>query len=95
MLLQFLKAAPRSVAEAIQDLYPALGFEKASILSIKFGLLELLQALQHLVEGLRGVNEDSPFAIADDELMHGLAAMDLPLTSPQAAEEGLQSIVGT
>jgi len=82
------------VAETIQDLYPVLGFEKASILLLKFGLLELLHALQHLVEGLSGVNEDSPFAIAEDKLMHGLAAMDLPLTSPQAAEEGLQSIVG-
>jgi len=57
-------------------------------------LVELLQALQHLLEGFRWVDEDGPFARADDELMHGLATMDLPLTSPQAAEEGLQIIVG-
>jgi hypothetical protein len=50
--------------------------------------------LQHVLEGFRGVDEDGPFAIADDELMHGLVAMDLPLPRPQAAEEGLQIIVG-
>jgi hypothetical protein len=78
LLLQFLEAAPRPVAEAIKRLDPALYLEKASVLPIKFGLVELLQTLQHVLEGFRGVDEDGPFAIADGELMHGLVAMDLP-----------------
>jgi len=78
----------------IQDLELALRFEKARVLAIKLGLVKLLNTLQHLVEGLRGIQEDRPLTIAQDEFMHGLATMNLPLARAETPEERFQFIVG-
>jgi hypothetical protein len=57
-------------------------------------LIKLLKALQHLLEGLGRVKEDSPFTIPQDELVDRFATLNLALAGPQATEEGFQIIVG-
>lgn len=64
------------------------------LLLIKLGLVKLLTALQELLVGVRRVDEDRPFTIADDKLMDGFATMNLTLPGPQPTKEGFQVIVG-
>jgi hypothetical protein len=83
------------MTKAIKHLEPVLGFLKACILPIKLCLVKLPQAVQDLFVGLSGVDEESPFTIAEDKLVDGFTAMDLPLAGPQPPKEGLQLIVRT
>lgn len=82
------------MAETIEHLKPSLSFEKSGILLIKLDLVELLEALQHLIKGCGEINDDGPLAIAKDELMHRLAPLNLALACAQTAKEGFQIIVG-
>jgi hypothetical protein len=67
------------MTKTVKQLQTLLGLQEASELSIEFGLLKLLQALRDMLERLGGVKVDGPLAIADDEFMYGLAAMNLSL----------------
>ena len=81
LLFQFLETAARVVAKAVLHAKFELCFEKACILVVKLGLVKLLEAMEDLLERLGGIDKDGPLAVTDDELMHGLAAMDLSLAS--------------
>ena len=81
------------MTKAIKHVEPVLGFLKACILPIKLCLVKLPQAVQDLFVGLGGVDEESPFTIAEDKLVDGFTAMDLPLAGPQPTKEGFQIIV--
>jgi hypothetical protein len=72
-----------------------LRFEKSRVLLIELGLVKLLKPMQDLLERFGRVNVDCPGTIADDELMHGLVAMNLALACTQATEESFQGVVGT
>jgi len=93
LLLQLLETVARPVTKAIKHLKPLLGFEKAGLLLIKLGLVKLPTAMQDLFVRLGGVDEDGPFAIADDKLVDGLAALNLTLSGAQPAKEGFQVII--
>jgi hypothetical protein len=82
------------MTETIKHLEPVLGFFKACVLLIKLSLVKLPKAVQDLFVGLGGVDEEGPFPIADDKLVDGFTAMDLPLAGPQPPKEGFQVIVG-
>lgn len=84
----------RPMAKTIKHLEPLLHFEKACLLLIKVGLVKLLTALQDLLVGFRGVDEDGPFTVADDKLMDGFTALNLTLPSPQSTKKGFQVIIG-
>ena len=82
------------MTKTIKHLESPLRFEKAGIRLIKLGLIKLLKAFQHLCHRLGGVKINRPFPIADDELMHGFATMNLSLAGAQSSEESFQSVVG-
>ena len=82
------------MTKTVKHVEPLLRSLKASIFSIKLGLVKLLTTLQNLLIGFGWVDEDGPFAIADNKLMDGLATMHLPLSGPQPPKEGFQLIVG-
>jgi len=50
LTFQFLKTTPWMMPKPIKDLESALRFEKARVLAIKLGLIELLKSFQHLFE---------------------------------------------
>jgi len=81
------------MAKTIKHLEPLLHFEKACLLLIKVGLVKLLTARQDLLIGFQGVDEDGPFAVADDKLMDGFTALNLTLPGPQPTKEGFQVII--
>lgn len=81
------------MTKAIQHLEPVLGFLKACIFLIKPCLVKLPQAVQELVVGLGGVDEERPFSIAEDKLVDRFTALDLPLAGAQPTKEGFQVIV--
>ena len=82
------------MTETIKHLESLLCFLKACVLPIKLGLVKLLTAPQDLFVRLGGVDEDRPFAIADDKLVDGLAALNLTLSGAQPAKEAFQIVVG-
>jgi len=81
------------VAKTIEHFEPLLCFEKPCLLLIIRFLLELLDAMQYLFKGFLRVNENRPLAVAQDEVVSGLAAIDLALTRAESAEESFQVIV--
>ena len=81
------------MAKTIKHLEPLLHFEKACLLLIKVDLVKLLTARQDLLIGFQGVDEDGPFAVADDKLMDGFTALNLTLPGPQPTKEGFQVII--
>ena len=95
LLFQVLETAARPMTKTMKHLESLLRFEKAGMFLVKLGLVKLLKAMQELLVGLGGINEDGPFTIADDKLMDGLVALNLTLSSTQPAKEGFQVIVGT
>jgi len=82
------------MTKAIQHVEPVLGFLKACIFLIKPCLVKLPKAVQDLFVGLGGVDEKRPFTIAEDKLVDGFPALDLPLAGSQPPKEGFQVIVG-
>ena len=93
LFFQFFKTTARVVTKTVLHLKSVLDFEKLSILFIKLGLIELLDSMQDLLKGFVGINQYSPLAVADDKLVHRLAAMNLALAGTQTTEEGFQVIV--
>jgi hypothetical protein len=71
-----------------------LHLAKACLLLRNLGLGKLLTARQDLFVGFRGVAEDRPCTLAEDNLRDGLATLRLPLSGPQPAKEGFPISVG-
>jgi hypothetical protein len=71
-----------------------LRFLKSSVLAIKLLLFELLDAFQHLLKRLLGVNENRPLAVAEDKVVRRLVPVGLALTGTQPPKERFQLIVG-
>jgi len=94
LLLKFFETVVRPMVKTVKHLKSLLRFLKPSILLIKLGLVKLLASLPDLLVGLGRINEDCPFAIADDKLVDGLPTMRLPLSGAQPTKEGFQVIVG-
>ena len=93
-MFKFSETVARPMTETIKHLESLLCFLKACVLPIKLGLVKLLTAPQDLFVRLGGVDEDRPFAIADDKLVDGLAALNLTLSGAQPAKEAFQIVVG-
>jgi hypothetical protein len=81
------------MTETITPSESLLGFVKAGVLLINPGLVKLLTAPQDVFVRLGGVDEDRPFARAEDELVDGRAAMKLPLSGAPPAKEAFQIVV--
>jgi len=82
------------VTKAVKQLQSLLGCQETSVFSIEVGLVKLCAAVQDLAEGLGGVKIDGPLAVADDELMHRLATMNLSLAGAQAPNERFHVVIG-
>ena len=93
LLFQFFETAARVVAKAVLYAQFELCGEKTCVVFVKLGLVKLLEAAEHALERFGGVNEDRPLAVTEDELVDGLAAMNLPLTGSQASEETFEIVV--
>src|SRR5712692_3272895 len=94
LLLQLFETTLGLVTKTVKQLQLLVCSEEPPILFVKLGLVNLLKAFQHLLEGVGRVNKHRPFAIPQDKLMDGLAALNLTLAREQATKEGFQLSVG-
>lgn len=82
------------MAKTVLQAKSELCLAEPCILFVKAGLVKLLEALEHLFKRFHRVDEDRPLAVTDDELMHGLATMNLALAGADASEETFEVVVG-
>src|SRR4030042_350961 len=79
LLFQFFETTARVVTKAVLYAKSELCLAEPCVFFVKLGLIELLESLQYLFKRFGRIDIDGPLAIAEDELVHRLAAMDLSL----------------
>ena len=95
LLFQFFETTAWVVAKTILRAKSELCGAEPCRLFVKPGLVELLEPLEYLFKRFGGIDKDRPLTVADNELVHGLAPMNLSLASPQASEEAFEIVVGS